>query len=61
MEVTFPYSGNAFLSKSFIRLGEMDFLSSGNSVFFIRAILLLAEAITGIRGKTVFKEKTYSC
>ena len=54
MEATFPYSGNAFFNKSFIRLVETEFLPSGNSFFFIRAIFLLVEAITGIRVKAVF-------
>ena len=45
MEATFRYSGNAFFNKYFIRLVETNFLSSGNSPFF-----LLVEAIIGIRG-----------
>ena len=31
---TFSYRGNIFSNKSFIRLVETDFLSSGNSVFW---------------------------
>ena len=57
VEATFSYSGNVFFNKSFIRLVEMDFLSSGNSVFLIRAIFLLVEAIIGIRGGKQFSKK----
>ena len=34
VQTTFPYSGNAFFSKFFIRVLKKDFLSSGNSVFW---------------------------
>ena len=56
MEATFPYSGNAFFSKSFILLVKTDFLSGGNS-FFIGAIFVLVEAIIGIRGKQFSKKE----
>ena len=60
VEETFPYSGNAFFNKSFIRLVETNFLSSGNC-FFISAIFLLVEAIIKVMGETVLKERAYYC
>ena len=60
VEETFPYSGNAFFNKSFIRLVETDFLSRGNC-FFISAIFLLVEAIIKVMGETVSKERAYYC
>ena len=61
MEATLSYIGNTFFTKPFILLEETDFVSSGNSVFLIRAIPLLVEAIIGTEGETSFKERVYYC
>ena len=44
-------------SKSFIQLLEKELLPSGNSVFLVRAILLLVENIIGIRNKQFSKKE----
>ena len=49
VETTFPYSGNAFFNKSFIRLVKTDFLSNGKC-FLMIAVFLSVEAIIGISG-----------
>ena len=56
MEATFPYSGNAIFNKSFIRLVEKNFLSSGK-FFLIIAVFLPVEAIIGIRGEQFLKKE----
>ena len=56
VEAAFPFRGNVFLYKSYIRVVETDFLSKENC-FLIRAIFLLVETITGIRRKQFSKRK----
>ena len=51
VEATFPYSGNACLKQSFIRLVETDFLSGRKSVFWSDL------AIIWIKGKQFSKKE----
>ena len=56
VEAAFPFRGNATFNKSYIRLVETEFLSSGNC-FLIKAIFLLVETIIGIKGKLFSNKK----
>ena len=50
----------AYFSIFFIRLVQTGFLPSGNSIFLVRASLLLVETIIVIRRKQ-FLKKAYTC
>ena len=52
VEAAFWYSGNLYFNILYpMQLVQTDFLLSGNSIFLVRAILLLVETIIGIRRK----------
>ena len=57
MEATFPYSGNAFFNKSFIRLVETDFLSNENGVFFYQIYFSASGIYYWNKGKEISKKE----